>query len=62
MDYLFYGISYSVFAIIGLILGVVFIGFPCLVFIYFSGLWTALAVFHFIKYAESRRTKTPSGK
>lgn len=62
INHLFCGISNAFFAVIGVILGTCFIGFPCLVFIYFSGLWTGLAIFHFFKHVESRRIKTPTGK
>ena len=59
---LFYGISNAVFAIIGLVMGIFFIGIPCLVFIYLSGIWTCLSVIHFASYVNARRTKTTSGK
>ena len=59
---LFYGISNAIFAIIGLVFGIFFIGAPCLAFIYLSGIWTCLSVIHFASYVNTRRTKTTSGK
>jgi hypothetical protein len=59
---LFYGISNAIFAIIGLIMGIFFAGFPCLMFIYLSGIWTCLSVIHFANYANIRRTKITSGE
>ena len=59
---LFYGIANAVFAIIGLAMGIFFIGIPCLMFIYLSGIWTCLSVIHFVSYVNIRRTKIASGE
>ena len=62
MNNLFFAISNTVFAIIGIVMGILFIGIPCLVFLYLAGIWTSLSVYYFIKYAESRGTETITGK
>ena len=62
MNNLFFAISNTVFAIIGIVMGILFIGIPCLVFLYLAGIWTSLSVYYFIKYAESRGTETTTGK
>ena len=62
MNNLFFAISNTVFAIIGIVLGILFIGIPCLVFLYLAGIWTSLSVYYFIKYAESRGTEITTGE
>lgn len=62
MNNLFFAISNAVFAIIGIVMGILFIGIPCLVFLYLAGIWTSLSVYYFIKYAESRRTEITTGE
>ena len=59
-NYLFEAIYNTVLAIAGLIMGVFFIGFPCLVFMYCAGLWTGLAILNYRKYAYIRRTDSSS--
>lgn len=54
---LFCGLQNAFFAVIGIIMGILFIGIPCLVFLYLAGIWTSLSVYYFIKYAEFRRTE-----
>ena len=56
-SYLFHGLENAICALIGILMGILYIGFPCLVFIYLAGAWTSLSVYYFIKYAESRRTE-----
>lgn len=60
--YLFIAVYNTILAIIGLIMGIFFIGFPCLVFMYCAGLWTGLAILNYRKYAHTRRINTPSGE
>lgn len=61
-NFLYVAIYNTVLAIVGLIMGIVFIGIPCLVFIYLAGYWTSLAILNYRKYAYIRRTNTPSGE
>jgi hypothetical protein len=61
-NFLYVAIYNTILAIVGLIMGIFFIGFPCLVFMYFAGLWTGLAILNYRKYAHIRRTNTPSGE
>lgn len=61
-NFLYNAIYNTVLAIVGLIMGIFFIGFPCLVFMYCAGLWTASAILNYRKYAYTRRTNTPSGE
>ena len=61
-SYLFHGLENAICALIGILIGILYIGFPCLVFIYLAGVWTSLSVYYFIKYAESRGTETTTGK
>ena len=55
-NYLFEAIYNTILAIVGLIMGIFFIGLPCLVFIYLAGYWTSLAILNYRKYVEFRRT------
>lgn len=59
---LFKAIYNTILAIVGLSMGILFIGIPCLVFMFCAGLWTALAIFYYKKYAHIRRTDPPSGE
>ena len=59
---LFKAIYNTILAIVGLSMGILFIGIPCLVFMFCAGSWTALAIFYYRKYVEFRRTNTPSGE
>lgn len=61
-NYLFEAIYNTILAIVGLIMGIFFIGLPCLVFMYCAGLWTGLAILNYRTYAYIRRTNTPSGE
>lgn len=58
--YLFEAIYNTVLAIVGLIMGVFFIGFPCLVFMFCAGLWTGLAILNYRLNAYIRRTNSSS--
>ena len=60
--YLFEAVYNTILAIVGLNMGIFFIGIPCLVFMYCAGLWTGLAILNYRKYAYIRRTNTPSGE
>lgn len=62
MNNLFSALSNAIFAVIGIVMGTLFIGIPCLVFIYLAGIWTSLSVYYCIKYAESRGTETITGE
>ena len=59
---LFKAIYNTILATVGLSMGILFIGIPCLVFMFCAGLWTALAIFYYRKYAYIRRTNSPSGE
>ena len=59
---LFKAIYNTILAIVGLSMGILFIGIPCLVFMYCAGLWTGLAILNYRKYAYIRRTNAPSGE
>lgn len=59
-NFLYVAVYNTILAIVGLIMGILFIGIPCLVFIYLSGYWTSLAILNYRKYAYTRRTNTPS--
>jgi hypothetical protein len=61
-NFLYVAIYNTVLAIVGLIMGIFFIGLPCLVFIYLAGYWTGLAILNYRKHAYIRRTNTPSGE
>ena len=61
-NFLYVAIYNTILAIVGLIMGILFIGIPCLVFIYLAGYWTNLAILNYRKYVEFRRTNTPSGE
>ena len=58
--YLFEAVYNTILAIVGLNMGIFFIGIPCLVFMYLAGLWTGLAILNYRKYAYIRRTNTTS--
>lgn len=55
-NFLYVAVYNTILAIVGLIMGILFIGIPCLVFIYLSGYWTSLAILNYRKYVEFRRT------
>ena len=57
-NFLYVAIYNTVLAIVGLIMGIFFIGLPCLVFIYLAGYWTSLAILNYRKYVEFRRTNS----
>ena len=61
-NFLYVAIYNTVLVIVGLIMGIFFIGFPCLVFIYLAGYWTSLAILNYRKYVNIRRINTPSGE
>lgn len=61
-NFLYVAVYNTILAIVGLIMGIFFIGIPCLVFIYLAGWWTSVAILHYRKYVEFRRTNTPSGE
>ena len=54
-NFLYVAIYNTVLAIVGLIMGIFFIGIPCLVFIYLSGYWTSLAILNYRKHVAFRR-------
>lgn len=55
-NFLYVAIYNTILVIVGLIMGIFFIGLPCLVFIYLAGYWTSLAILNYRKYVEFRRT------
>lgn len=55
-NFLYAAIYNTILVIVGLIMGIFFIGLPCLVFIYLAGYWTSLAILNYRKYVEFRRT------
>lgn len=61
-NFLFEAIYNTILAIVGLSMGIFFIGIPCLVFMFCAGLWTSLAILNYRKYAYSRRTKSLTGE
>ena len=58
--YLFNAIYHTILAIVGLSMGIFFIGIPCLVFMFLAGLWIGFAIDNYKKYAYTRRTKITS--
>lgn len=61
-NFLYIAIYNTILAIVGLIMGIFFIGIPCLVFVYLAGYWTSLAILNYRKYVEFRRTNSVTGE
>ena len=62
MRYLIAAIYNTILAIIGLSMGILFIGIPCLVFMFLAGIWTCIAILNYKRYVNIRRTKVTSGE